>query len=266
MKLPFPMLAKQLRFEQRLGDAGAIHCDEHPRGPRALRVDGGGDELLADAAVARDQHLRIGPRDRSISSASSRIASLLPMSGRAPLPYPLSLVISGTSILGSRYERCEAPPIFFTVALIAHGSRVAPVAKLVDVQSDGSHAGACCTPTGVPPAGLPYPRYRAKSAAIDLARFPIVRRSGCPMPAVQVSSCTRHGVSLADGQEAGSSNRTESPIQHPSESDEQRTRLSAPVCFPNVRSHGRPTVWAARTGRINVSGQRNHCSGVLEPS
>ena len=56
-------VAEQLRFEQRFRKAGAVHGDQLPRGARAAPVDGAGDELLADAALAGDQDLGVGPRD-----------------------------------------------------------------------------------------------------------------------------------------------------------------------------------------------------------
>ena len=56
-------VAEQLRFEQRLGQAGAVDGDERPCAARALCVDGIGHDLLADAAFAGNQHFGIGPRD-----------------------------------------------------------------------------------------------------------------------------------------------------------------------------------------------------------
>ncbi len=56
-------MAEQLGLEQRFGDARAVDGNERPLRARALRMDGGGDQLFADAAFARDQHLRIGARD-----------------------------------------------------------------------------------------------------------------------------------------------------------------------------------------------------------
>ena len=56
-------VAEQLRFEQRLGQAGAVHRDERLVHARLTVVDGAGDEFLADAALAGDQDLGVGARD-----------------------------------------------------------------------------------------------------------------------------------------------------------------------------------------------------------
>jgi hypothetical protein len=55
-------VAKELGFEQRVGHTGAVHGDEAGRPPAALRVHQPGDHLLADAAVAGQQHLGVGSR------------------------------------------------------------------------------------------------------------------------------------------------------------------------------------------------------------
>ena len=51
-------MAEQLAFQQRLGQGGAVEADERPFLPRAGVVHGAGDQLLADAAFAADQHGR----------------------------------------------------------------------------------------------------------------------------------------------------------------------------------------------------------------
>ena len=56
-------VAEQLRFQQRLGKAGAVDGDKRPVPAWALGVDGIGHELLADAAFAGDEHFGVGPRD-----------------------------------------------------------------------------------------------------------------------------------------------------------------------------------------------------------
>ena len=70
------LVAEQLALQQRLGQGGAVEADERPVPPRAARVDRPGDQFLADAALAADQHrrLRLGhaarPATRSRASAS----------------------------------------------------------------------------------------------------------------------------------------------------------------------------------------------------
>ena len=56
-------VAEQLRLEQRFGQAGAVDRHERAMAARALRCAPRGDELLADAALAGDQHLGVGPGD-----------------------------------------------------------------------------------------------------------------------------------------------------------------------------------------------------------
>src|SRR2546422_11195418 len=50
------LVAEQLRLEQRLGQRRAVHRDERAATPRRAPVDGAGDELLARAALALDEH------------------------------------------------------------------------------------------------------------------------------------------------------------------------------------------------------------------
>ena len=68
-------VAEQLRFEQRLGQAGAVDRDERARGAGRVHVDLAGDEVLADAALAGDQDLgvagRHAPRERAGCRASA---------------------------------------------------------------------------------------------------------------------------------------------------------------------------------------------------
>src|SRR2546426_2234024 len=50
------LVAEQLRLEQRLGPGPTVHRDERAATPRRAPVDGAGDELLARAALALDEH------------------------------------------------------------------------------------------------------------------------------------------------------------------------------------------------------------------
>ena len=52
------LVAEELALEQRLGERGAVQLDERLLGARAVLVDGRGDELLAGAALAGDEHRR----------------------------------------------------------------------------------------------------------------------------------------------------------------------------------------------------------------
>ena len=55
-------VAEQLRFEERIGEAGAIDGDERGAAAVAALVNESGDDFLADAAFAGDQHLGVGAR------------------------------------------------------------------------------------------------------------------------------------------------------------------------------------------------------------
>ena len=50
------LVAEQLALEQVLGQRGAVLADEELVAPRALIVHGRGDELLAGAGLALDEH------------------------------------------------------------------------------------------------------------------------------------------------------------------------------------------------------------------
>jgi hypothetical protein len=54
---------EELGLEERFRQAGAVDGDEGALRARAVGMDGAGHQLLADAALARDQHLRVGPGD-----------------------------------------------------------------------------------------------------------------------------------------------------------------------------------------------------------
>ena len=53
-------VAEELGFEQLLGNRAAVHRDEHALGAAAVVVDRARDQLLAGAALARDQHRAVG--------------------------------------------------------------------------------------------------------------------------------------------------------------------------------------------------------------
>ncbi len=55
-----PNVAEELGFEQFLGNRPAVDGDEHPVRPAAVVVKGPGDQLLAGAALAGDQHGAVG--------------------------------------------------------------------------------------------------------------------------------------------------------------------------------------------------------------
>src|SRR5207249_4064933 len=56
------LVAKQLGLEDRLGDRGAVDRDERALRARAVVVHRAGEELLAGAALAEQQHGRLGRR------------------------------------------------------------------------------------------------------------------------------------------------------------------------------------------------------------
>jgi hypothetical protein len=51
-------VAEQFAFEQRFGHPGAINCNERPLLAGAGLMDGAGDQLLAGAGFAEQQHRR----------------------------------------------------------------------------------------------------------------------------------------------------------------------------------------------------------------
>ena len=68
---PF-LVAEQLAFQQALRDGGAVDGQERPVGPAAVVVESAGDQFLAGAALAEDQHVHVLRRD-----AADRLAHLL---------------------------------------------------------------------------------------------------------------------------------------------------------------------------------------------
>src|SRR5262249_9694530 len=85
-------VAKQLRFEQRLGETGTIDGNERPLAARPLKVYLAGDELFPRAALARDQHLRVGPRHARDLVPQFRQYGALPNQRRGRLlPHKLSI-------------------------------------------------------------------------------------------------------------------------------------------------------------------------------
>ncbi len=81
-------MAEQLAFQQRLGDGGAVDRQERLVGAAAVLVQGAGDQFLAGAALAEDQHVDILRRD-----AADRLAHLL--HDRAAADDPVALVLRG---------------------------------------------------------------------------------------------------------------------------------------------------------------------------
>jgi hypothetical protein len=57
------LVAEQLAFEQGLGQGRAVDLDERLVRPQAVVVDRVGDEVLAGAALAADQHGRVAVGD-----------------------------------------------------------------------------------------------------------------------------------------------------------------------------------------------------------
>ena len=55
------LVTEQLGLEQRIGQRGAVHGNEHLGGPRALGVDRPGDQLLPGPGLSLDQDVGLGP-------------------------------------------------------------------------------------------------------------------------------------------------------------------------------------------------------------
>ena len=54
-------MAEELGFKQVLRQRGAVDGEEGLRRPRAVGVDGAGDQLLAGAGLAQHEDVRLGP-------------------------------------------------------------------------------------------------------------------------------------------------------------------------------------------------------------
>ena len=90
-------VAEQLRLEERVGQAGAVDRDELRARAGALLVDQAGEDLLADAALAGDEDLRVRP---------GRVLQLLAeFADRRASPDELFAVFV------HRCRSCQQPPI-----------------------------------------------------------------------------------------------------------------------------------------------------------
>ena len=85
-------MPEQLRFEQRLGQRGAVDRDERPVPPRALIVNHADQEFLARSALARDQHGDVERRDAGglLEHVLHRVAAHDETLRRGVLRHPLA--------------------------------------------------------------------------------------------------------------------------------------------------------------------------------
>src|SRR5205823_6075868 len=68
-------MAKQLTLEQRLRNSGAVEREKRPLRPAAVAINRAGNQFLARAALAEDQHghvLRRDPADRLVHGLHRR--------------------------------------------------------------------------------------------------------------------------------------------------------------------------------------------------
>ena len=99
-------VSEQLGLEQRLGNARAVDGDERPLRACALRVNRGGDELLADAAFAGDRapSRRSAPRAR-FPRAARPSRALLPINRSVPCPFLIRSLSLGIARRGASAAR-----------------------------------------------------------------------------------------------------------------------------------------------------------------
>src|SRR5690606_14138199 len=57
------LVSEELRVDEVRRDGAAVHADERPAGALGTLVDGAGDDLLAGAGLAEDEHRHAGPGD-----------------------------------------------------------------------------------------------------------------------------------------------------------------------------------------------------------
>ena len=122
---PF-LVAEQLRLDQLLGNRRAVHLHEPLAAAQAVAVDRPRDQLLADAALALDQHGRVGrrraadrghhllaarrcrrPSDGGLRPPSSAIGS---RRAAAPCSSALLIVTSTRSVLSNGFSRKSSAP------------------------------------------------------------------------------------------------------------------------------------------------------------
>ena len=98
------LVAEELGLEQRLGNRRAVDRDEGPVGPRAQRVQRAREELLAGAALAFEQHGRVGRRGAMQGADTCRSDGSSPMMLRRAAP----LAPAPPSAAGSRSPSAAA--------------------------------------------------------------------------------------------------------------------------------------------------------------
>ena len=126
------LVAEELGLEQRLGQGGAVDGDERPLRARAPRVQRPGEELLAGAALAFEQHGDVGrgrplhrlhglPQRRRLAEnprraathrqllLEERVLAQQPVSGPAPGPRPATGGRDRPAWPGSRGRRRASP-------------------------------------------------------------------------------------------------------------------------------------------------------------
>ena len=109
------LVAEQLALEQVLGQRRAVHLDEAACRARRELVQRARDDLLADAALALDQHRDVGVGDLLEQRAHARIAGAAPRAiaspaGPAPRRERAALALERAALEHLRERAPRAPP------------------------------------------------------------------------------------------------------------------------------------------------------------
>ena len=208
-------VAEHLAFEQRRRDAAQVHFHERRQAAPAVAVDGVGDQFLAGAAFAGDEHRRIGARSRGRSSAGCAAAAGPRRPGgrsrswrRAPRAMPSALVAGGR---GRQPEHR------------AHGLQDLLVRPGLGDEVGGAGLHALHGQLNRPPRRDQHHRHAGRSALMRASRSspssPVVRR-------LKFMSCTTssHGCVLEPGQRLGRRRRRVAGVARPASAATPATR------------------------------------------
>ena len=103
-----PAVAEELGLEQLLGDRGAVDGDERLLPPRAREVERPGEELLADARLAVDQHGRVELGD--LVQEREDLQHLRALRDQVRQREPLLVAAERLAALVAQIAKLERPP------------------------------------------------------------------------------------------------------------------------------------------------------------
>ncbi len=127
VKLPLPM-AEQLALDQLLGNGGAVDVDERLVARVAHGVDGVGDQFLARAALAEDQHAAVGAGHQAQLLAQRLDRDAVPM---MPATRPRPRCAAAATSAPAAAARWRSSTTTMTLSMVSGFSRKSKAPSLV---------------------------------------------------------------------------------------------------------------------------------------